>query len=56
MFKKFFCIVKEGLILKILLFNSKCVYCNKPVKLYWQTSYHGFRGRCTGCKANWPES
>ncbi|MBI3841759.1 MAG: hypothetical protein HY295_01215 [Thaumarchaeota archaeon] len=34
----------------------RCANCKSEVELYWDSTYNGYRGRCSHCGTNWAES
>ena len=35
---------------------DKCINCLGPAIIKYCRSYSGYRGKCTVCDSNWPES
>lgn len=36
--------------------DNTCINCGYPAYRRWDKRYNGFRGFCTRCGADWPES
>lgn len=36
--------------------DNTCMNCGNPAYRMWDKRYEGYRGFCTSCDSNWPES